>query len=79
MIRTLFREDQIQKRIEEIALEIQDYYQGKPLTVVVLLNGGIFLLLILSEKFNCPCSWILWQHPLTKTMYQAENWISVLN
>ena len=42
--RTLISSRRIQKRIKELAEEINHYYKRKPLTIIALLHGSIFFL-----------------------------------
>ncbi|MEM9445538.1 MAG: hypoxanthine phosphoribosyltransferase [Verrucomicrobiota bacterium] len=42
--RTLISSRRIQKRIKELAEEIQKHYRRKPLTLIALLHGSIFFL-----------------------------------
>lgn len=41
MIRTLFTQEEIAKRVAELGREISKDYEGKALTIVALLNGGL--------------------------------------
>ncbi len=42
IIRTLFSKPDIDNRIRALGQELTEFYQGKPLTAVVLLNGAMF-------------------------------------
>ncbi|MDR2462478.1 MAG: hypoxanthine phosphoribosyltransferase [Verrucomicrobiales bacterium] len=40
----------IQKRVRELARSIASHYQGKPLTVVGLMNGGLFFMVDVTRR-----------------------------
>ena len=54
MIHILFDEQEIQERVHKLASEIQDFYRGKPLSVIVLLNGGMLFASDLIRQINLP-------------------------
>lgn len=56
-IETLFDADEISARCREIGAQISDFYRDKPLTLVILANGGIFFGVDLSRQVDTPC-WV---------------------
>lgn len=42
MLKELYSHRQVEDRIVELGREITEYYRGKDLTVITLLNGGMF-------------------------------------
>ena len=53
----LVSEEQIAKRIQALAAEITAYYQGKPLTVIILMNGGLIFGADLVRSIRLPLRW----------------------
>ena len=53
----LISEGQIARRIQELAAEITDYYRGKPLTVIILMNGGLIFGADLVRAVRLPLLW----------------------
>lgn len=51
-IKVLIEENKIQKRIEEIAKEIEVDYKGKDITLICILKGSVFFTVDLSKKIN---------------------------
>lgn len=51
---TLFNAEQIRSRTAELAEEITEFYRGKKLTAVVLLNGGLFFAADLLRGIRLP-------------------------
>ncbi len=52
--RILFTEEQIVRRIEEVAAEISERYQGKTLKLIGVLKGSIFFLTALARHITVP-------------------------
>ena len=52
--RVLFTEDQIARRIQEVAAEISRDYQGKAVKLVGVLKGSIFFLTALARQIELP-------------------------
>jgi hypoxanthine phosphoribosyltransferase len=52
--RILFTEEQIAKRIQEVAAEISRDYQGKAVKLVGVLKGSIFFLTALARQIELP-------------------------
>jgi hypoxanthine phosphoribosyltransferase len=52
--RVLFTQDQIERRIEEVALEISDRYKNKNLKLVGVLKGSVFFLAALARRIRVP-------------------------
>jgi hypoxanthine phosphoribosyltransferase len=52
--RILFTEDQIARRIQEVAAEISRDYQGKAVKLVGVLKGSIFFLTALARQIELP-------------------------
>lgn len=53
-IKVLYSEEQIQKRIAEIAKEIDKDYEGKTIVVVSVLKGAVFFTVDLVKKMKTP-------------------------
>ena len=52
--KTLFTQEQIQLRVEEIAQEIDRDYQGKDLVIVSILKGAIYFMSDLTRRLTVP-------------------------
>ena len=52
--RVLFTEEQIARRIQEVAAEISHDYQGKTVKLVGVLKGSIFFLTALARQIELP-------------------------
>ncbi len=52
--RVLFTEEQIQKRVQEVAAEISERYQGRDLKLVGVLKGSVFFLTALARAIDIP-------------------------
>ena len=50
----LFTEEQIQKRITEVAAQITERYRGRSLTLIGVLKGSIFFLTALARAIDLP-------------------------
>ena len=57
-MKTLVSEEQIQQRVRELAAEITAFYEGKPLTVVILMNGGLLFGADLVRAVRLPLRWV---------------------
>lgn len=55
-IRVLISEDEIEKRIREMAKEISEFYQGEPVHLVSVLRGGVFFTCELAKRLSIPVS-----------------------
>ena len=53
-MKTLITEEQLRQRIEQLAGEIRQHYQGKPLTIVGVLIGSIVFLADLIRRLDLP-------------------------
>ena len=51
-IKTLIDEEKLNKRIEEIAKQIEEEYKGKEITLICILKGSIFFTVDLARKIN---------------------------
>lgn len=51
-IKVLIEEEKIQKRVEEIAKEIEKDYEGKNITLICILKGSTFFTVDLARKIN---------------------------
>ncbi len=54
--RTLFHEQTILRRLDELAAEITADYEGRELTVIAVLNGSIFFMADLLRRIQRPLS-----------------------
>ena len=52
--RVLFTEEQIERRIDEIAVEISERYKDKNLKLIGVLKGSVFFLAALARKIKLP-------------------------
>jgi hypoxanthine phosphoribosyltransferase len=52
--RVLFTQDQIERRIEEVALEISDRYKNNNLKLIGVLKGSVFFLAALARRLRVP-------------------------
>ncbi len=55
-VRTLIKEEEVERRICEMAREISAYYQGKELHLVSVLKGGVFFTCELAKRLSVPVS-----------------------
>lgn len=52
-LKPLVTEEAIQKRVDEIAAEVNELYQGEPLVVVCVLKGGFMFFSDLVKRLSC--------------------------
>lgn len=52
--KVLFEENEIQKRISELAKEIDEFYQGEEIIVISVLKGAVFFTVDLVKKMKTP-------------------------
>ncbi len=53
-MKTLISESQIQQRVLELGRQIEEDYQGRPLTIVAILTGSLILLADLIRQIRLP-------------------------
>lgn len=53
-MKTIISSEDIQKRIIELGVEITEYYRGKPLTVIAVLNGAMIFCSDLVREIKLP-------------------------
>lgn len=53
-IRILLSEEEVAKRVKEIADEVSRDYEGKPLHLICILKGGVFFTCELAKRINLP-------------------------
>ena len=51
-IKVLIDEEKLEKRVKEIAKQIEEEYKGKELTLICILKGSIFFTVDLAKKIN---------------------------
>ena len=51
-VKVLIDEEKLQKRVEEIAKQIEEEYKGKEITLICILKGSIFFTVDLAKKIN---------------------------
>lgn len=51
-IKTLINEEELHKRVEEIAEQIEKEYEGKEITLICILKGSVFFTVDLAKKIN---------------------------
>ncbi|MBQ9336528.1 MAG: hypoxanthine phosphoribosyltransferase [Lentisphaeria bacterium] len=56
-MRILVTQSQIAQRVKELAAEITKYYDGEPLTVIVLMNGAMIFAADLVREIKLPLRW----------------------
>ena len=56
-MKTLISEQEISRRVTDLAADITAHYQGKPLTVVVILNGALLFAADLVRRIQLPLQW----------------------
>ena len=55
-IRVLIPEEEIEKRILQMAKDISEFYQGEPVHLVSVLKGGVFFTCELAKRLSIPVS-----------------------
>ena len=68
-IETLFSSEEIALRVSELGREISAFYQGKPLTVVVLMTGGMIFGADLVRAMDIP----LWIDSVSVSSYHGHE------
>ena len=53
-MKILITEEQIGRRVDELGRQIEDDYQGRPLTIVAILTGSLIVLADLIRKIQLP-------------------------
>lgn len=53
-LKVMYKEEELQKRIKEIAKKIDEDYRGKEIVVVSILKGAIFFTVDLVKKMETP-------------------------
>ena len=53
-IKVLISEEEVDKRIREMAAEISKKYEGKPLHLICVLRGGAFFMCELAKRLTVP-------------------------
>lgn len=56
-MKVLVTEEQIARRVRELGGEISAFYKGKPLTVIILMNGALPFGADLVRAINLPLRW----------------------
>lgn len=51
-IKVLINEQQLQKRVDEIARQIEEEYKGKEITLICILKGSVFFTVDLARKIR---------------------------
>ena len=51
-IKTLIDEEKLQKRVKEIAKQIEEEYKGKEITLICILKGSVFFTMDLARNIN---------------------------
>ncbi len=54
----IYDEEAIRKRVAELGGELTDFYAGKPVTAVTLMNGAMFFAADLLRKMNIQELWV---------------------
>lgn len=53
-VKMLFSEEEVNNRINQVAKEISDNYQGKEIHLVCVLRGGVFFMCELAKRLTIP-------------------------
>ena len=56
-MKVLVSESQIKRRVRKLASEITSFYDGKPLTFIILMNGGLLFGADLARSVKLPLRW----------------------
>ena len=56
-MKVLVSESQIKRRVLKLASEITSFYDGKPLTFIILMNGGLLFGADLARSVKLPLRW----------------------
>ena len=51
-IKVLINEQKLQKRVDEIAKQIEEEYKGKEITLICILKGSVFFTVDLAKKIK---------------------------
>lgn len=51
-IKVLIDEEKLEKRVQEIATQIEEEYKGKEITFICILKGSVFFTMDLAKKIN---------------------------
>ena len=74
--RVLFTEEEIRRRIRQVAGEISAHYSGRELKLVGVLKGSVFFLTALVAKENVNCETKHGDHAWPKN--QSVLWAHIL-
>ena len=55
-IRVLLTEEEVNKRISEVAAQINKDYEGRPVHLICILKGGVFFTCELAKRLTVPVS-----------------------
>ena len=67
-IEVIFSREEIAARVNELGREISEYYKGQPLTVVVLMTGGMIFASDLIRAMDIP----LWVDSISVASYHGH-------
>lgn len=71
-LKQLISEDQIQTRIKEVAHQINQEYQGKEITFIMVMKGSFILMADLIREITAPCRF----ESITATSYGQNGTVS---
>ena len=71
----LYSGEEITRRITELGRKISEYYSGKELTVIALMNGGVFFAVDLVRQMNIP----MWFDSLRASSYVHDRRTAKVN
>ena len=69
-IRVLLTEEEVDKRINEVAEQINKDYAGKSVHLICILKGGVFFTCELAKRFP----WTLCPYPVTAQALCPAVW-----
>ena len=73
-IRVLLTEEEVDKRINEVAAKISEDYAGKQVHMICILKGGVFFTCELAKRMTVPVSWTLCPCPATAAALCPAAW-----
>ena len=73
-IRILISEDEVDRRVREIASQISKDYAGREIHMICVLKGGVFFMCELAKRITVPVSWILCQYQVMGTTRNPAAW-----
>ncbi len=73
-IRVLLTEEEVNKKISEVAAQINKDYEGKEVHLICILKGGVFFTCELAKRLTIPFPWISCPYPATVPTPSQAVW-----